>query len=47
MYVVSICLTIFCKDIFAVHIGFELDNQTAVSYLNHMGVVNQLGMGPF
>ena len=37
LYVVFICLAIFCKDVSAVHIRFELDNQTAVSYLNHMG----------
>ena len=37
LYVVFICLTIFCKDVSAVHIRFELVNQTAVSYLNHMG----------
>ena len=41
LYVVFICLAIFCKDISAVHIRFELDNQMPISYLNHMGVVNQ------
>ena len=37
LYVVFICLTIFCTDKSEVHIKFELDNMTAVSYINHMG----------
>ena len=37
LYVVFICLTIFCTDKSEVHIKFELDNMTAVSYINHIG----------
>ena len=37
LYVVYICLTIFCKDMFGSHLKFELDNMTAVSYINQMG----------
>ena len=37
LYVVFICLTIFCTDKSEVHIKFELDNMTAVSYINNMG----------
>ena len=37
LYVVFICLTIFCKDMYATHVRFEIDNSTAVSYLNDMG----------
>jgi hypothetical protein len=37
IYVVFICLTIFCKAMTNVHLRFELDNVTAVPYVNHMG----------
>lgn len=37
LYVVFICLTTFCKDMSATHIQFEIDNTTAVTYLNDMG----------
>ena len=37
LYVVFICLNIFCKDMSATHIRFEIDNTTAVAYLNDMG----------
>jgi len=37
LYVVFICLTIFCKDMHGIHVRFELDNTTAVSYVNEMG----------
>ena len=37
LYVVYICLTIFCKDMFGSHLKFELDNMTAVSYINQIG----------
>ena len=37
IYVVYICLTIFCKDTFGSHLKFELDNMTVVSYINEMG----------
>ena len=37
LYVGFICLTIFCTDKSEVRIKFELDNMTAVSYINHMG----------
>lgn len=37
LYVVFICLTIFCKNINSeVHKKFELDNKTAVCYINHV-----------
>lgn len=36
LYVVFICLTIFCKDMFGIHLKFELDNITMI-YINHMG----------
>ena len=34
---VYICLTIFCSKLSDVHIQFELDNVTAVAYVNQMG----------
>ena len=34
---VYICLTIFCSKLSDVHIQFELDNVTAVGYVNQMG----------
>ena len=37
LYVVFICLTIFCKNMSHVHINFQLDNSTAVTYINQMG----------
>jgi hypothetical protein len=37
LYVVYICLTIFCRTMVKVHIRFELDNLTAVTYINQMG----------
>ena len=37
LYVVFICLTIFCNNMTGVQVRFELDNQTAVTYLNQMG----------
>lgn len=37
LYVVFICLTTFFKGMSKCHIKFELDNMTAVSYINHMG----------
>lgn len=37
LYVVYICLTIFCKAMVKAHVRFELDNFTAVTYINHMG----------
>ena len=37
LYVVFICLTVFCKEMSDTHIRFEIDNTTAVSYVNGMG----------
>ena len=37
LYVVYICLTIFFSKLSDVHIQFELDNVTAVAYVNQMG----------
>ena len=37
LYVMHICLTIFCFKLSDVHIQFELDNVTAVAYVNQMG----------
>ena len=37
LYVVFICLTVFCKEMCDTHIRFEIDNTTAVSYVNGMG----------
>ena len=37
LYVVFICLTIFCWNVTGVHLKFELDNITAVAYINSMG----------
>ena len=37
LYVVFICLTIFCGNVTGVHLKFELDNTTAVAYINRMG----------
>ena len=36
LYVVFICLTVFCKEMSDTHIRFEIDNTTAVSYVNGM-----------
>lgn len=38
LYVVYICLTIFCKDMVDVHLSFQLDSLTAVALINLMGV---------
>ena len=37
LFVVFICLTLFYKEMCDTHIGFEIDNTTAVSYVNGMG----------
>ena len=37
LYDVFICLTIFCGNMTGVHLKFELDNTTAVAYINRMG----------
>ena len=37
LYVVFICLTVFCSKLSDVHVKFELDNMTAVAYINQMG----------
>ena len=37
LYVVFICLTIFCGNMTGVHLRFELDNTTAVAYISQMG----------
>ena len=37
LYVVFICLTVFCKEMCDTHIRFEIDNTTAVSNVNGMG----------
>ena len=37
LYVVFICLTIFCRNVTGVYLKFELDNTTAVAYINSMG----------
>ena len=37
LYVVHICLTIFCSKLSDVHIQVELNNVTAVAYVNQMG----------
>jgi len=37
LYVVFIGLTTFCRNMVGVHLRFELDNMTAVAYVNHMG----------
>lgn len=37
LYVVFICLTTFCSILSDVHVKFELDNMTAVAYINQMG----------
>ena len=42
LHTVFICLTIFCSEIFAVHIRFQLDNSTAVTYINQMGGMKSL-----
>ena len=42
LYVVFICLTIFCAAMSEVHICFHLDNSTAVSYVNQMGGMKSL-----
>ncbi|XP_068691461.1 uncharacterized protein [Montipora foliosa] len=38
LYVVFICLTVFCKEMCETHIRFEIDNTTTVPYVNSMGV---------
>ena len=40
LYVVFICLKTFCKDRQDCHLKFELDNMTAVTYINQMGGSN-------
>ena len=37
LYVVFICLTVFCKEMCDTHIRFEIDNTTTVPYVNSMG----------
>ena len=37
LYVVFICRTIFCGNMAAVHLRFEIDSTTVVAYVNHMG----------
>lgn len=37
LYVVFIGLTVFCTNMVGVHLKFELDNKTAVSYTHQMG----------
>ena len=43
LYVVFICLTTFSNNMVGVHLKFELDNMTAVTYINHMGGSKSIG----